>query len=367
MSRVVVVDAEVVVVGGGVMGLATAGSLARAGADVILLERFEIGHDRGSSHAPTRIFRFLYHDPLYVRMAQASLPLWRGLEEASGHDLLRMTGGIQVDSPRQLNQHRQAMETCGASVEMLDADERRARASWLDVGDAPAMWAPDLGVLAAETTVAVMRTLAERAGAVVRETSAVTTMDADDDGVTIRTAADEIRARRCVVAAGAWTADLLGPVGLSIPLSVTREQVLYFDGDTTGMVPFVHGLGHWVYAIPAEGQPGAFKIAEHRTGAATSGDARTFDLDAAGEQRLRDYVRRFLPTIDPEPVGFTTCLYTNTPDTDFVLDRRGPVVVVSACSGHGFKFAPLIGEIAAALALDQEPPMHIERFALDRF
>jgi glycine/D-amino acid oxidase-like deaminating enzyme len=138
---------------------------------------------------------------------------------------------------------------------------------------------------------------------------------------------------------------------------------LYFAADTSEMMPFVHGLPHWVYGVPSGD---VLKVAEHHRGAETTALERSFDLDEAGASRVREYVAKHLPFIDPEPVSFETCLYTTTPDEDFVIDRRGPVVIASPCSGHGFKFAPLIGEMVASLALGAEPPVDLSRFALSR-
>src|SRR5690242_19232327 len=125
---------EVVVVGGGVMGLATAWRLREAGTDVQLIERFAPGHGNGSSHGATRVFRYLYHDPLYVHMAQAALPMWRELEAATGRDLLHMTGGVQVDSASIIDVYRRAMTSCGATVEILSPEDRRERFGWIDCG-----------------------------------------------------------------------------------------------------------------------------------------------------------------------------------------------------------------------------------------
>jgi sarcosine oxidase len=168
--------------------------------------------------------------------------------------------------------------------------------------------------------------------------------------VVVSTSESTFEAKTCVVAAGAWVRPLLLPLGIDVPVRVTREQVLYFDADTSAMVPFVHGVPYWVYAVPS---PGRLKVAEHGTGAETTAENRSFDLDEVGAGRVRDYVKRVLPTVDQEPVAFETCLYTSTPDEHFVIERRGPLVVCSPCSGHGFKFAPLIGEMTAGLVLDR--------------
>jgi sarcosine oxidase len=218
-----------------------------------------------------------------------------------------------------------------------------------------------MGVIAADAT---LRALADVARVPIIEDAKVTSIDAGDDEVVVRTPERSYSAPVCVVAAGAWARPLLAPAGIDLPARVTREQVLYFASDTSEMTPFVHGLPHWVYGVPSGD---VVKVAEHHRGPETTADDRDFDLDEAAAQRVRDYVAVHLPFVGPEPVSFETCLYTTTPDEDFVLDRRGPVVVASPCSGHGFKFAPLIGEAVAALALGTEPPFDLAKFSLDRF
>jgi monomeric sarcosine oxidase len=356
-------DVDVVVIGAGVMGLSVAWRLAMTGRDVVVYDQYCVGHAYGSSHGPTRVFRVLYDDPMYVRMAQKSIPLWRELEAVSGSSLLRMTGGLQVDDTSVLDRHRRTLEQCGAAVVRLTADERRARFPWLDAGDSSALWVEEMGVISADATVSSLHDAARDAGAVVIEDTPVAAIETGER-VAVVTAGETVHADTCVVAAGAWARLLLATAGIDLPVRVTREQVLYFGADTAAMVPFVHGVPHWLYGVPGAG---VLKVAEHGKGASTTADERTFDLDEPGAQRVRDYVSRVLPSIVPEPVSFETCLYTTTSDEDFVIDRRGPVIVCSPCSGHGFKFAPLIGEIVSALTRgEKEPPVPVARFALPR-
>jgi glycine/D-amino acid oxidase-like deaminating enzyme len=310
-------DAEVAVVGGGVMGLMTALALQRRGVDVVVFERYEAGNERGSSHGPTRIFRYLYDDPLYVDMAARSLPLW----EAFGN-VLEMTGGVQIDEPAVLARYRDAMSPWGVRTERMDANT---------------MWLDKMGIIDAARTIA-------RAKEVLG--------DAVVEGHAIETLGD-VRAPVVVLAAGAWIGDFV-----DLPVKVTREQVMYFEGDTSGMLPWVHSA-HWIYGIPRDGR---VKVAEHHGGAVTTADTRTFELDEAAAERVTSYVQTHLPTVDPAPVSFETCLYTTTANEDFIIERWGDVVVVSACSGHGFKFAPLVGEIAACLAVGDESPIALDRF-----
>ncbi len=354
---------EVCIVGGGVTGLAAAWRLGLAGVETLLLERFELDHARGSSHGATRIFRFAYPDPLYVRMAQATLPMWRELESACGEELLKITGGLDIGEPKVVEAVAIAMESCRAEVDRMP--NARRRAPWLHV-DGPAIYSPHTGVLAAVRTLSALAALARKAGVEIRETSPATALEMDVDGVTIRTAAGDVRARRCIVAAGAWAKGLLEPVGISLPLSVTREQVFYHQ-PAVEIMPFIHYGAITRYAVPGFAGAAGVKVGEHMTGEQTSADGRSFEMDPEGAARVAAYVADAVPGLDPEPVAFETCLYTMTPDHDFIVDARGPLIVASACSGHGFKFGPILGEVLACLATGKEPPFPLERFSLARF
>lgn len=351
---------ETVVVGAGVAGLATAWRLAERGHPVVAFEQYRIGHDRGSSHGPSRVFRFAYEDPLYTAMAQAALPMWRELDP----ELLRPTGGVDVGTPGRLEKIAGALTTCGAACELVDGAARRERFGWLS-GESPVLWSPDTGVLAAHRALTTLASRARAAGAEIREGCAVCAIEPTADGaVLLDTDAGPLTASRCIVTAGAWVGPVLSAIGLTVPVRVTREQVFYFRAHAEPAVAIDWESNCYVVPPAVPGHP--VKVAEHMTGAETSADARSFDPDDAGRRRVVDFVRANLPTLEPEPVGFETCLYTVTPDEDFVIDRRGPIMVASACSGHGFKFGPLTGEVLACLSTDREPPVDISRFSMER-
>jgi sarcosine oxidase len=359
-------EVDVVVVGAGIAGLSAAWRLAAAGTEALVLERFALGHDRGSSHGATRIFRFAYDDPTYVRMAQAALPLWRELEAISGEEILRVTGGFDAGPDPLLDAIKDALHVCGAEAIRIDGAESRHQFPWIDLAGADTLFSPDTGVLAAARALEALASAARSRGAELRENRPVRSLAPDDEGVTVATDGGEIRARRVVVAAGAWAKPLLEPLGVKLPVRVTCEQVFYFRGPDD-VRPFIHHGDISRYSVPAfAGAPG-IKLAEHTTGEETSADGRSFEMDPEGAARVAAYVERTLPLFDPEPVAFETCLYTNTPDGGFVIDRVGPVVVASPCSGHGFKFGPFVGEILAGLATEREPVLPLAPFALNRF
>jgi sarcosine oxidase len=357
---------EVAIVGAGITGLSAAWRLGLAGRSTVLLERFEVAHHRGSSHGATRIFRFAYDNPLYVSLAQAALPLWKDLESVSAQEILRNTGGLDVGPASKLDRIENALHSCGAAAERIDGAELRARFGWFEAGDDAALYSPDTGVLAADRTLVALAAAARDTGnASIRENEPVRALEIEEDAVVLSTASGRLRARRCIVAAGAWVGPLLSSL-VTFPLRVTREQVFYFrDGEA--ILPFIHSTAPARYGVPAFAEAAGVKVAEHMTGETTSADGRGFEMDPEGAARVSSYVQATLPSLDPDPVAFETCLYANTPDEDFVIDMRGPLIVASPCSGHGFKFGPIVGETLASMATDREPPVPIDRFALERF
>mgnify|MGYP000380223837 CR=1 FL=1 len=341
---------DVVVIGGGAMGAATAWWLARAGRAPVLLEQFAPGHTRGSSHGASRIFRFAYPLPRYVRMAVLALPLWRELEADSGTTLLETTGGIDHGDDLSVQATAEAMDGQGVQYEFLTADAATER--WPGMRfDGDVLFQPDAGRCHADNTVRALLDGAARHGAQVRYGQAVTSIAMQHDDVVVRTSEDdEYRASVVVLAAGAWMSKLVGKMAPLPKLKVTQEQIFHFPPvDRRSAWPsFIHHREPFIYGLetPDEG----VKVAEHHTGAVVDPDARSFAIDPVGEARVREYVSTWLPGLDPAPTSSTTCLYTTTPTEDFHITREGPIVVVSACSGHGFKFTPLVGRMAAELA-----------------
>ena len=248
-------------------------------------------------------------------------------------------------------------------MERLSAAERRERFAWFDAGDEPAVFSPDTGVIAADAAMRALAAAARGAGAAIRDETAVERLEIAGDEVRLFAGDDEIRARHCVVAAGAWVADLLRPLGIDLPARVTRERVFYFRA-ASPILPFIHRGKIARYGVPTFGDAPGVKIAEHMTGPAVSADQRDLEPDADGAARIRDYVRATLPSFDPDPISFETCLYTTTSDEGFVIDAEGPLVIASACSGHGFKFGPATGDlIAAAVDGDVRADFSLRRFS----
>lgn len=341
---------EVVVVGGGIMGASTAWALAARGHEVMLLERFTVVHDRGSSHAETRIFRLGYDEADYIHLGQQALAGWRRLERATGADLLRLTGALDHGPAATIDALAAAMDDQGVPHRRVDPSE--AARTWPAMAfDEAVLVHPDGGMVFAERSVVAAHEAAHRHGATVRTDSAVVGIEVEDAGTVLLLLAggDRIRATQVVVTAGAWAGSLLGGLVDLPPLQVSAEQPMYFrrrDG-VAPLPPFIHRGQEDIYGLdsPARGT----KVAEHYRDEWLDPDVRPFDADPASAARTSDYVRRWMPGLDPEPIGFDRCLYTTTPTKDFVLDRVGPITVGAGFSGHGFKFSPAVGEVLADL------------------
>jgi sarcosine oxidase len=360
---------DVIVVGGGAMGTAAARELATRGRHTLVLERSSFGHANGSSGGPTRIFRYSYHHPTYVRLARSARRAWTELEDLAGEELLRVTGGLDV-GPQALDRAA-VLEAEGVAVERLRSADARQRWPAVRLPDhADVVYQADGGVLRAAPTVVAQARLARSAGATLRPDTTVTDLAANGDRVEVRTAGGgSFEAPVVVIAAGAWAGPLLAQVGIHVTLRPNLEQSTYFSLDAEASLPTVidwlHDPAHPPYLVPDPWAPGSFKVGLHKAGSETDPETRSFDPDPVRVERVVDYVTSHVP--GAEPTGRTdTCLYTITPDEDFVLDRVGPIVAASPCSGHGFKFVPLFGRALADLALGAEPSFDRSSFRVDR-
>ncbi len=352
--------ADVVIVGGGLAGSAAARAMARRGRSVVLIEAFPPGHRRGSSHGSARIFRRAYPDPLYVRLTGQAQVLWRELADEAGEQSVVTTGAIDYGPAREQEKMHEILAGSGVPAELMTAEAAAERWPGISFGPDPVLFHPDGGVIDPERAMAVMRGIAAGRGAQIYYGSPVVRVEADDSGATVHTADWSWRAPVVIVAAGAWLEPLLGAAVPLPPLVVTQVQAFHFaPRDSTPWPVLIYHDEVTRYGLPAgrDGEvPGAIKIGEHGRGTVTTGDGRDGIVSPAARDRVRAFVGQRLDGLDPAPVGEVTCLYTSTPSEDFILDRYGPFVVCSPCSGHGAKFAPLVGEIAAELACGGAAP-----------
>jgi sarcosine oxidase len=353
-------DADIVVVGAGITGVATARALAQAGRGVILVEQFGLGHDRGSSHGASRIFRLSYRNPHHVRLAQGALHSWRELEAECGEQLIVQTGGLDFGPASAEN--ARALASCGVRHEFLTGAQVTERWPIAAKAAEQVLYQPDGGTTLADRAYRALLAAAVAAGAVVLEHRRVIGLELGHGSIRIRTDGVEIVARACVVAAGAWARSLLSGIEIELPVVPTRETVAYFRlPDPLALPPIIddavpdaeeHGLlrpGLINYALAAPGI--GLKAGLHHAGPPADPDEPGMP-DPAIVRWVSTWAARRYPQIDPEPIATETCLYTNTADESFLLERHGRIVVASACSGHGFKFAPVFGRTLAALACD---------------
>lgn len=374
---------DAIVVGLGGIGSAAAYRLAASpgGPRILGLEQFELGHDRGASQDASRITRRSYHRREYVELAIEAQAAWREVEEAAGRSIITLTGGLDLapaGSAESIDDYAGAMSAEGVPFEWLDAvDVARRWPQWrLDPGTR-AIFQADAGIVDPERGNEAHQRLAREAGASLLERARVTAIE--DHGGELQVLTDDGRAfvaGSVILATDAWTNDLLGPLGHALPLGVTQEQVTWFAApDREAFDSARFPIWIWLdqpsfYGVPAYAGRGP-KVGQDIGGRPTTASARTFEPDLDALARVEAFLARRLPGTLGGATRTKTCLYTVTPDRDFVLDRlpEAPGIVVALGAAHGYKFAALFGRLLAELALDVErgsPDSRLGLFAIDR-
>jgi sarcosine oxidase len=366
---------DVIVVGLGGMGSAAAYHLAARGQRVLGLEKFTAAHDKGSSHGGSRIIRQSYfEDPAYVPLLLRAYELWEKLAADSQREVFRLTGGLFSGPPECLTVagSLRAAQEWSLPHEVLEAGEIRARFPNFtpQTGDI-AVYEAKAGFARPEMTVQAHIDLAERAGATLSFGEEVLEWTETADGVRVTTAEATYTAGQVVICPGAWAPQLLAE--LNIPITVER-QVLYWLDPVGGTTPFVdhpifideNGAGMQIYGFPAiDGPGGGVKVAFFRRGVVCT--PATIDRVVHPQEiaEMRDRVAELLPALDGPCLHSATCMYSNTPDQNFVIARHpdcANVTVACGFSGHGFKFVPVVGEILADLAIAGETSHPITLF-----
>ena len=371
---------DVIVLGLGGMGSAAAYHLVRRGKRVLGLDRHPPAHDQGASHGRSRIIREAYFEhPSYVPLVRRAYELWADLERADGQSLLLITGGIMIGAP-DTDLVRGSLESARVHHlphEVLDAATIRRRFPVFEpTTEMVGVYEPRAGVLAPEEGVRAHLRQAARSGAELHHEEPVTTWRATPGGVEVQTPRGRYQGDRLVIAAGPWAPQVLGD--LRLPLVIERQVTAWFrpvshiESFAPARCPiYIWQMGDRVfYGFPQLGD-GGVKISEHAMGDPTTADTIRREIGPEEIEKLRrDFVARYMPAANGEVLSTGTCMYTMTPDNHFVIDRhpRHPNVVM-ACgfSGHGFKFAPVMGEILADLALEGRTRHDIGLFTVDRF
>jgi sarcosine oxidase len=372
-------DYDVIIVGLGAMGSAAAYHVASGGARVLGLDRFRPPHQLGSSHGRTRIIREAYFEhTLYVPLVQRALELWAELERESGRRLFLQTGGLMLGPPDGVlvKGATQSARDHQLAHRILSVGEVREQFPALEPTEAmQGVWEPRAGILFSELGIQTHLELAASRGATLRFDEPVLKWEVERNQVRVFTASACFRASYLLLSAGAWLDTLLSE--LKLPLSVERQVLCWFEPTThcdrfrAGKLPIFiveYARSRFFYGFPNLGD--GVKLAIHHEGQTARPDFLQRDVRAQDEEAVRNLLIRFLPAANGPLLSAAVCMYTNTPDAHFIFGWHPnfpQVLIVSPCSGHGFKFATAIGELAATLISGKTPKFDLSLFSPERF
>lgn len=379
-------SADVIVLGGGIVGASTAHALAKQGKKVMLIEQFEPGHDKGSSHGDGRVVRFNYTEAIYVEMAMLAYKAWDTLSAEAGETLIRETGLLEY-GPKDneaIKLSTDILKTYEIPFETLSPDEATKRfPQYSFQADSQIIYQPGGAVAMATPAVMALWRLFKEKGGIAITGKRIESIDVQSDSVTLTSNDGEIfHAENLVLTAGGWTKKLAAQLNLDLPLDVTQEILAYFPpkdesvNHHVGTMPVMieyYGIpggdaaAHF-YCLPMVDVPGV-KLGWHHSGILMEADDDRVISDEI-VNGLRYWARHQFPHLNDEAIELVTCLYTNTPDYHFILDKHPDydnVTIGAGFSGHGFKFAPLLGELLAGLVTGQDAPVTLDTFKIARF
>ena len=371
---------DAIVLGVGGMGSAALYHLARRGLKVLGLERYDIPHDMGSSHGVTRIIRLAYYeDPSYVPLLRRAFELWRELENETDERLLITTGSVDAGPVGSMvfEGSRTSCETHHLPHEVMTSKELTHRFPGYRLPEGNmANYQPDGGFLIPEKCIVEHANAAVRAGGEVHGRERVLSWQPRGEGVEVRTDRGTYSAGRLVVCCGAWTAQLVPDLGEFL---VPERQVLawfqplkpdLFTPSTFPVFNVAVAEDERYYGFPVFGVPG-FKVGRfHHLSEVVDPDTMDREPNAADEKVLRDFTERCFPEASGPATALKTCIFTNTPDENFILDVHPELLQVSIAagfSGHGFKFCSVVGEIMADLATQGWTRHDLRLFKVKRF
>jgi monomeric sarcosine oxidase len=367
---------DVIVIGGGTMGTAAAWELGKRGLKGLVLEQFSHIHPFGAHGGRTRVIRHAYAEgPEYVPLVQRADQLWLELEEESGERVLVRSGGLELSGPGHphASNARASADMHGLPYDWLTPEEGRRRWPMVNIPDGwDVLFSPQAGFLYTDVALRTMAASARKHGIEIHEQEPVIAWTADESGATVSTTLDTYHGNRLIITAGAWSAELLA--GLGLPLHVLRKTLWWFDVEDPSLFSpdrfpvFVadSDIGE-IYGFPIDDYPG-LKAADHSGGDLTTPNSvdRTARLSEA--EHVAKMVKQLFPSATDHIREQAVCMYTMTPDHDFIMDRHPsiPGVVIGAgFSGHGFKFTTAVGEHLVALALDADAEP-IPRLSINR-
>ena len=371
-------DYEYIVLGLGGLGSGAAYWLSRdAGAEVLGIEQFELGHVRGESQDHSRIIRLSYHTPEYVELAKLAYDAWSTLQRESGDQVWLKTGGLDFarrDSRIPLDTYRNAMRACNVAYEDVDAREIMKRWPQFTLDDdIQGLYQEQSGIAMAARANAAHQKIARANGATLIDRTPVTNILTRGNEVAVETPGGTFSCRKLVIAAGPWSNRALGHLGIELPLEVTREQVTYFAAPRPDdFAPDRFPVWIWMddpcfYGFPTFGEAGP-KAAQDAGGKPVTADTRDFEPEPENLRGVEEFLSRYIPGALGPIIYTKTCLYTLTPDRDFVIDTvpGHDNITVAIGAGHAFKFASQIGRLLSELALTGASTIDLSSFALDR-
>lgn len=371
-------DFDYIVIGLGGIGSAAAYWLSRtAGSKVLGLEQFELGHVRGESQDHSRIIRLSYHKPEYVEFAKQAYSAWKVLETDSKDELVIRTGGLDLWPPNAfipMSDYTESLDTCRVPYEIWNAEEIRKWYPQFQIEDGTTgMFQSDAGIAAAARANFAHQKMARENGAVLKEHTKVMSIFEKQGEYEVNLQDGFYRGRKLIITGGPWSNELLSKFEIQLPLTVTQEQVAYFvPNDLNEFRPDRFPIWIWMdepsfYGFPVFGES-AVKAGQDVGGKEVTADTRTFDLDLDAFERLQKFMKKVLPGAMNRLLYTKSCLYTLTPDRDFVIDAlpQNPNCFVAIGAGHAFKFASVIGKVLSELAMKGTTESNIDLFRLDR-
>lgn len=369
---------DVIVVGLGAMGSGVAHHLSGSGLKVLGLDSFHPPHVHGSSHGHSRVIRMAYgDDQRYVPYVKRAYAGWEELERTVGKSLLTRTGLILMGKPdsQLITSTRVSAGQHMVQLEQLDQAEIERR--WPLLGtdaDMCGVWDPSGGILHVEACIDALLTRAVDLGGELRFNEKVRAWKADSDSVEVRSDSETYRAQRLVICAGPWCGTLLAELGL--PLWVERQVQIWlkpvtrqelFAPERCPIFSWEHGVENVFYGFPDLGR--GVKVAHHHGGLRVEPDGVNRALESEDIDSVRRLLARFLPDANGAILDHDVCMYTNTPDKNFLIDfhpQHSQVLIVGGCSGHGFKFASMVGELVWELFQEADNDSGLEMFRLNR-
>ncbi|NEQ43618.1 MAG: N-methyl-L-tryptophan oxidase [Leptolyngbya sp. SIOISBB] len=375
---------DVIVVGAGGVGSAAAYYLAKAGQKVLLLEQFELDHQNGSSYGQSRVIRYTYDNPIYVNLMRDAYPLWFALQEEAGEKLYVKTGGLDFGFPETATFQRMkaSLDESRLEYEHLSKAEIAQRYPQFALDDGmEGLFNPDAGLLKTSRCVLAHVRLAQSRGATVIDQTPVLKITPSEQGVEVQTATETYGCDRIVLTVGSWAKGLLAEQGIDLPLKIMPCQLGFYQPQNAadfepGKFPvfFAHmngDYGEMPYGIPHEDPSIGVKVTTFYGWDTVDKPSEVdYTPSQAWTERIRNWASQYLPGAAGPLLYTRRCLYTLTPDKDFVVDQHPhyPHVVIGAgFSGHGFKFTTLMGKMLADLAVQGSTPHDTSLFKLARF